>query len=618
MHLHGHHAVVLSRDGEKATRQPVVVRLPRGARRRDLRGRVRRRQPRHLDGPLPQPQARRRGPGHAPDVRRRHHPVPARRWTPATCRSDGRRGAADSLRRVTDPPDEPPSRAHRRPRLRPGRRRPGRAHRRPGGRLRRGQDPRAGRRDPAHPARAAPRPGGARHPAVRRGRRAVVRAELPEAAVDDVARAATLGPLPDGARPGRGDQRRHLRRPGGRRGRADRGACTAPGVERIEDVGVAGLHRLLEVRDRFAEADCLVVVAGMEGALPSVVGGLTGVPLVAVPTSVGYGASFGGLAALLGDAELLRARASRWSTSTTATAPASSPPGWPATHGPGDRGPRPEPRDRLGRRLLGRQRRHAARRPGRRRRPARRDGRGGRQGRPGAGRAATVEHVRRGGLRRHPVPRRGRRHAAPHRTWRDVERAARRRRPARGRPRRSPTTCSPGSPRPRAAVHGTAPERGALPRGRRARRDRRRRRGLRRRGPPRRSTALVVSDVSVGGGTVQQRARPPAGPAAGGGRAAARGARRYGGPVDLELCTPTGAALLTTLADDWGPQPAMAVDRGRRRRGRPRPGGARQRAAAARRARSRPARPRGSTGQRRSAACSRPTSTTSTRGSGRS
>jgi len=68
----------------------------------------------------------------------------------------------------------------------------------------------------------------------------------------------------------------------------------------ISDVGVAGLHRVLGVRDQLVEADCLIVVAGMEGALPSVVGGLTGVPLVAVPTSVGYGASFGGLAALLG------------------------------------------------------------------------------------------------------------------------------------------------------------------------------------------------------------------------------------------------------------------------------------------------------------------------------
>ena len=67
----------------------------------------------------------------------------------------------------------------------------------------------------------------------------------------------------------------------------------------VSDVGVAGLHRLLAVRDRLSDADALVVVAGMEGALPSVVGGLTGVPIVAVPTSVGYGASFGGLAALL-------------------------------------------------------------------------------------------------------------------------------------------------------------------------------------------------------------------------------------------------------------------------------------------------------------------------------
>ena len=68
---------------------------------------------------------------------------------------------------------------------------------------------------------------------------------------------------------------------------------------RITDVGVAGLHRLLAVTDQLAGLDCLVVIAGMEGALPSVVGGLTGVPLIAVPTSVGYGASFGGLAALL-------------------------------------------------------------------------------------------------------------------------------------------------------------------------------------------------------------------------------------------------------------------------------------------------------------------------------
>jgi len=71
------------------------------------------------------------------------------------------------------------------------------------------------------------------------------------------------------------------------------------GVTRVCDVGVAGIHRLLSERQTLSAADCLIVVAGMEGALPSVVGGLVGTPIVAVPTSVGYGASFGGLAALL-------------------------------------------------------------------------------------------------------------------------------------------------------------------------------------------------------------------------------------------------------------------------------------------------------------------------------
>ena len=71
-------------------------------------------------------------------------------------------------------------------------------------------------------------------------------------------------------------------------------------VERIYDVGVAGLHRLISRLERFADARAIVVVAGMEGALPSVVGGLTDKPVIAVPTSVGYGASFQGVAALLG------------------------------------------------------------------------------------------------------------------------------------------------------------------------------------------------------------------------------------------------------------------------------------------------------------------------------
>lgn len=128
--------------------------------------------------------------------------------------------------------------------------------------------------------------------------RAAVRVALPDAEVDDVARAATLGPLPTTrgtvAVVSAGTSDGPV---------AAEAALTArvhgTAVDRIEDVGVAGLHRLLAVRDRLTSADCLVVVAGMEGALPSVVGGLTGVPLVAVPTSVGYGTGAGGLAAIM-------------------------------------------------------------------------------------------------------------------------------------------------------------------------------------------------------------------------------------------------------------------------------------------------------------------------------
>jgi NCAIR mutase (PurE)-related protein len=70
-------------------------------------------------------------------------------------------------------------------------------------------------------------------------------------------------------------------------------------VERLVDVGVAGLHRLLVATEQMRRARAVIVVAGMEGALPSVVGGMVSAPVIAVPTSVGYGASFGGLAALL-------------------------------------------------------------------------------------------------------------------------------------------------------------------------------------------------------------------------------------------------------------------------------------------------------------------------------
>jgi NCAIR mutase (PurE)-related protein len=128
---------------------------------------------------------------------------------------------------------------------------------------------------------------------------AAVAGAHPDAEIHDVARAVTLGPFPEGhgtvAVVSAGTSDGPV---------AAEAALTATvygaGVREIKDVGVAGLHRILAARDELTTADCLVVVAGMEGALPSVVGGLTGVPLVAVPTSVGYGASFGGLAALLG------------------------------------------------------------------------------------------------------------------------------------------------------------------------------------------------------------------------------------------------------------------------------------------------------------------------------
>jgi NCAIR mutase (PurE)-related protein len=85
---------------------------------------------------------------------------------------------------------------------------------------------------------------------------------------------------------------------------AEESACTLEvmgvNVERVYDVGVAGLHRLLRFRELMHNCDVLIAVAGMEGAMPSVAAGLVDTPVIAVPTSIGYGAAFGGLAALLG------------------------------------------------------------------------------------------------------------------------------------------------------------------------------------------------------------------------------------------------------------------------------------------------------------------------------
>jgi len=128
---------------------------------------------------------------------------------------------------------------------------------------------------------------------------AAVRAEFGGAStVDELARCAAVGPMPAPAgcvcvvSAGTSDEPVAAEA-------AFVAAAFGAGVRRVTDVGVAGLHRLLASRDDLADADCLVVVAGMDGALPSAVGGLVGTPLVAVPTSVGYGAAFGGLAPLL-------------------------------------------------------------------------------------------------------------------------------------------------------------------------------------------------------------------------------------------------------------------------------------------------------------------------------
>ena len=126
-----------------------------------------------------------------------------------------------------------------------------------------------------------------------------VQAALPDVIYHETARAITL------------DRRQEPKQPGVAvlcGGTADlpvaeEAAVTAElmgnAVERVYDVGVAGIHRLLDHLDVLVNARALVVVAGMEGALPSVVGGLVAVPVIAVPTSVGYGASFGGIAPLL-------------------------------------------------------------------------------------------------------------------------------------------------------------------------------------------------------------------------------------------------------------------------------------------------------------------------------
>ena len=128
--------------------------------------------------------------------------------------------------------------------------------------------------------------------------RDAVRSTFDDAVVDDLARCARLGELPPAAgavavvSAGTSDEPVAAEA-------AFVASAFGASVSRVVDAGVAGIHRLLNDYELLERSDCLVVVAGMEGALPSVVGGLVGTPMVAVPTSVGYGASFGGIAALL-------------------------------------------------------------------------------------------------------------------------------------------------------------------------------------------------------------------------------------------------------------------------------------------------------------------------------
>ena len=134
------------------------------------------------------------------------------------------------------------------------------------------------------------------------GQMAALGARFPRAEVNALGRTIYLPPAPEPAPTGRGTI---LVCTAGTSDLpvAEEAAVTARAlknrVERLTDVGVAGIHRVLVQTDVLRSAGVIIVVAGMDGALPSVVGGLVKVPVIAVPTSVGYGASFGGLAALL-------------------------------------------------------------------------------------------------------------------------------------------------------------------------------------------------------------------------------------------------------------------------------------------------------------------------------
>ena len=359
-------------------------------------------------------------------------------------------------------------------------------------------------------------------------------------------------PAADRAEAGSRSCRPARRTPRSRARRRSPPGSSAPGSSSSTTSGVAGLHRVLGVRDRLADADCLIVVAGMEGALPSVVGGLTGVPLVAVPTSVGYGASFGGLAALLAMLNSAR-RASPSSTSTTASAPASSRPGSPATP------PRAEP-DRVIGWIDASPGRAATCCWPRWSTPARTRSASGRA--IGAVAPERTEPVassacQRGSLRRIRTHVEVADSATPRGPGATSVALIERRGPAARASSGTRARSSAGSagPRPRSTA---STRRGALPRGRRARLDRRHRRRLRRH---RRTSALDrdrLPPVAVGSGTVAtahgelpRARRPPSSSCCEASRRTP--ARRESRAAARRPAPPCSPHWVTS----WGPQPPM-------------------------------------------------------------
>ena len=395
------------------------------------------------------------------------------------------------------------------------------------------------------------------------------RRRIPTRSIDETARCVALGDVPDSRAVRSSSSRQGPATSGSPPRRRSSRAAFGAGVRRICDVGVAGLHRLLAERDALAGADCLVVVAGMEGALPSVVGGLVGTPIVAVPTSVGYGASFGGIAALLAMLNSCAPGVTVVNIDNGFGAGVFAAPGRPQRR---RLAARHEP-SRLARLRLRRQRRHAARR-------ARATSARSRSTASWSTRSTElgVSHrhamtTTRGGAGARRRRRRRLRPTSPHRTLDDVRADHRRRRRARSVVQGSRARGVQRLAAAEAAVHGDD----GRPRSSSTRSARSTRSstcsaaasGLHTLG----LDELVVSPIALGGGTADAAHGPVPVPTP----AALGAARRVHladvpAAGDVELATPTGLAVLAEWATRSGPMPAMQVigDRRRRRGSRPR------------------------------------------------